>query len=125
MTSAAADSAAAVHVYGLSTCDQVRKARSWLAQHKATVEFHDFRKTGVAREKLAEWLTHLPWDALVNRRGLTWRGLTPEEKAAVVDQDSAVELMLRRPSVIKRPIVEIGEQLVVGFHPELYAPLLA
>ncbi|CAN5489458.1 ArsC family reductase [soil metagenome] len=114
-----------VRLYGLSTCDQVRKARAWFAERGAKVEFHDFKKVGVDPVKLAEWLTHLPWDALINKRGLTWRGLTPDEKAAVVDSGSAVELMLRKPSVIKRPVVEIADRLVVGFHPELYEPLIA
>jgi arsenate reductase len=113
-----------VHLYGIPSCDQVRKARAWFAERGASVQFHDFKKAGVDPAKLSEWLTHLPWDALVNKRGLTWRALTPAEKAEVVDSASAVALMLRQPSIIKRPVVEIGDRLVVGFHPELYEPLI-
>jgi Spx/MgsR family transcriptional regulator len=110
-------------VYGIDSCDQVRKARQWLRQRGIEHRFHDFRRDGLGAERLSRWLSHVPWDALVNRRGLTWRKLDPVQRASVVDQASAIELMLREPTVIKRPVLEAGDRLLVGFSEPIYASL--
>ncbi|HMN80830.1 MAG TPA: ArsC family reductase [Burkholderiaceae bacterium] len=112
-------------IYGIDTCDTVRKARQWLKAHAIDHRFHDFRRDGLGADMLARWLTHVPWDALLNRRGLTWRKLDDGLRSRVVDQPSAVELMLREPTLIKRPVLEHGERLLVGFSDALYASLLA
>ena len=108
-------------VHGIPNCDQVRKARRWLQQHAIDYRFHDLRRDGVDAALLGRWLTHVPWDSLVNRRGQTWRGLDAAQRDSVVDQPSAVALMLAHPTVIRRPVVETGERLLVGFHEPLYA----
>jgi len=110
-------------VYGIETCDQVRKARTWLRAQGVAFRFHDFRADGLQDALLARWLGHLPWDALLNRRGLTWRQLEPARKACVVDQASACELMLAHPTLIKRPVLEIGDRIVVGFSEQIYRNL--
>lgn len=115
--------AAMVRIYGIPNCDQVRAARAWLKQHGREPEFIDLKKSGLASETLDRWLTHLPWDALLNRRGLTWRQLEPSLRAQIVDQSSAAELMLQHPLLIKRPVLEYGEQLSVGFSEPLYRNL--
>jgi arsenate reductase len=115
--------AADATVYGIDTCDQVRKARAWLRAQGVTVRFHDFRADGLDESLLAHWMAHLPWDALLNRRGLTWRQLEPTRKASVVDQSSAVELMLEHPTLIKRPVLEAGDRIVVGFSEPIYRNL--
>lgn len=102
-------------VYGIENCDQVRKARQWLREHGVTVRFHDLRRDGLGAALLQRWLTRLPWDALLNRRGLAWRKLEPAQRAAVVDQSSAIEVLLADPTLVKRPVVEFGERLLVGF----------
>ena len=107
-------------VYGVDTCDQVRKARQWLRRHEVDHRFHDFRRDGLTPERLDRWLTRVPWDALLNRRGLSWRRLEGTRRAAIVDQPSAVELMLAEPTVIKRPVVEVGDRLLVGFSEPVY-----
>ncbi len=107
-------------VYGVDTCDTVRRARQWLRQHGIEHRFHDFRRDGLAPEQLERWLTRVPWDALVNRRGLSWRRLDAARRAAIVDQPSAVELMLAEPTVIKRPVIEVGDRLLVGFSEPVY-----
>lgn len=112
-----------VLLYGIDTCDQVRKARQWMRQHAIEYHFHDFRRDGLSPELLARWLSHVPWDALLNRRGLTWRKLDATQRAAVVDQVSATELMLREPTVIRRPVIEAGDRLLVGFSEQTLAPL--
>jgi Spx/MgsR family transcriptional regulator len=111
-------------VYGIDTCDTVRKARQWLKAQAIDHRFHDFRRDGLTPQMLSRWLTHVPWDALLNRRGMTWRKLDESQRARVVDQASAVELMLREPTLIKRPVLEDGERLLVGFSDALYTSLL-
>lgn len=108
-------------LYGIESCDQVRKARQWLRAHGVDVRFHDFRKEGLPPALLQRWLARLPWDALVNRRGLTWRRLDPARRAQIVDQASAVEALLEDPTLVKRPVLESGEHLLVGFSEPAYA----
>jgi arsenate reductase len=108
-------------LYGIPNCDTVKKARTWLAEQGQQFEFHDFKKQGLTRDIAAGWMKQLDWEVLVNRKGLTWRNLTDEQKAAVVDQDSALDLMLSTPSVIKRPVLDAGGKLTVGFSADQYA----
>jgi arsenate reductase len=110
-------------VYGIDTCDQVRKARAWLRAQGVAFRFHDFRADGLDEALLARWMGHLPWDALLNRRGLSWRQLDAQRKASVVDQSSAAELMLANPTLIKRPVLEAGDRIVVGFSEPIYRNL--
>jgi len=110
-------------VYGIDTCDQVRKARAWLRAQGVAVRFHDFRADGLDEALLSRWMGHLPWDSLLNRRGLTWRQLEASRKAMIVDQSSATELMLELPTVIKRPVLEAGDRIVVGFSEPIYRNL--
>lgn len=112
-----------IRLYGIANCDQVRAARAWLKAQGIEVEFVDFKKVGLSPEALDRWLTHLPWDALLNRRGLTWRQLDPGVRAQVVDQPSAVELLLAHPLLVKRPVLEFGEKISVGFSEALYRNL--
>jgi arsenate reductase (glutaredoxin) len=114
-----------LRLYGIPNCDQVRAARTWLKKHGKESEFVDFKQAGLNADTLERWLTHLPWDALLNRRGLTWRQLDPTIKAQIVDQSSASELMLQHPMLVKRPVLEYGEQLSVGFSEPLYESLFA
>ncbi|HYG33119.1 MAG TPA: ArsC family reductase [Methylophilaceae bacterium] len=112
-------------LYGIPNCNTVKKARTWLAEHQADVEFHDFRKDGVDEALLNSWLTQMPWEKLVNRSGMTWRNLDDSAKTAVQDNDSALKLMLKKPSVIKRPVlVENGKILALGFDEAAYHKLL-
>jgi arsenate reductase len=112
-----------VVLYGIDTCDQVRKARAWLRAQGVAFRFHDFRADGLDAALLARWMGHLPWDALLNRRGLSWRQLDAQRKASVVDQSSATELMLANPTLVKRPVLEAGDRIVVGFSEPIYRNL--
>ncbi|MDB5745773.1 MAG: arsenate reductase [Massilia sp.] len=107
-------------LYGIPNCDTVKKARTWLAEHGHDFTFHDFKKQGLERETAARWLEQLDWETLVNRKGTTWRNLSDERKAAIVDKASALELMLENTSVIKRPVLEGSGPLSVGFSPDAY-----
>ena len=105
---------------GISNCDTVRKARAWLAGNGIEIPFHDFRKSGVTREMLEEWTGKLGWEALVNRKGTTWRQLDEAGKAGVNSRESAIELMLEKPSVIKRPVLEVEGRILLGFDEREY-----
>ena len=108
-------------VYGIPNCDSVKKARVWMEEHAPSYVFHDFKKQGVPAEALDHWLAAVGWEVLVNRKGTTWRQLDEAERAAVVDAASAQALMLARVTVIRRPVIEAGPQLLVGFDPLAYA----
>lgn len=95
-----------IHCWGLPQCDTVKKVRASLAAEGQGVAFHDFKKEGAPPERLRRWAEALGWEALLNRRGTTWRGLPAEVQASVVDQDSAVAVMAAHPSCIKRPVLE-------------------
>jgi len=107
-------------LYGIPNCDTVKKARTWLADHGQDVEFHDFKKQGLSRETVAAWLEQTDWETLVNRKGTTWRKLSDERRAQVVDKASALELMLENPSVVKRPVLAGAGPLMVGFSADQY-----
>jgi Spx/MgsR family transcriptional regulator len=114
----------AVTVYGISNCDQVRKTLGWLRDNEIEFRFHDFRADGIERAMLERWCTHLPWNSLLNRRGLTWRSLDDSLRAQAVDQTSAIEHMLAHPTLIKRPVVEIADRLLLGYSAERLAAAL-
>jgi arsenate reductase len=110
-------------LYGIPNCDTVKKARGWLLENGVDFAFHDFKKQGLDEATAARWLAQLGWETLVNRKGTTWRNLPDERKAAVVDNASALALMLEHSSVIKRPVLEGDGVLAVGFRPDDYARL--
>jgi len=111
-------------LYGIPNCDTVKKARVWLDQHGVAYAFHDYRKLGVDRATLAEWVAAHGWETVLNRAGTTFRALPPEAKADL-DADKAIELMLAQPSMIKRPVLEVDGRTTVGFRPEVYAAVFA
>ena len=110
-------------LYGIPNCDTVKKARVWLAANGHDIAFHDFKKQGLERATVAAWLEELDWSVLVNRKGTTWRKLSDERRAAIVDNASALELMLESPSVIKSPVLAGAGALNVGFSNERYLEL--
>lgn len=112
-------------LYGIPNCSTVKKARIWLEQHGVSYEFHDFKKQGIDSKTLENWLNQVSWEKLVNRAGMTWRGLSDETKSSIIDNISAIELMREKTSVIKRPVlVEDGRIICLGFDETLYGKLL-
>lgn len=107
-------------VYGIKNCNTVKKALDWLKENQVDFEFHDYKKSGISSERIEQWQKKAPWESLINKRGTTWRKLTPERQASVVDEASASELMQEHTSLIKRPIIENGAMLVLGFNEEEY-----
>ncbi len=113
-----------VFVYGIPNCDTVKKARAWLEAHHISFEFHDFKKVGVNASLIQAWLNDVSLDALINRRGTTWRGLTDDLKAGTGTLAGAIALMIDKPSIIKRPIIVInGHIKTLGFSPEQYTAI--
>jgi arsenate reductase (glutaredoxin) len=109
-------------IYGIASCDTVKRARAWLAEQRINALFHDFKKAGVPAE-LDAWLAAFGWEMLLNRRGTTWRNLAPARRDAVVDTASARAVMLAEPSVIKRPVIKWESGLfTVGFDPSGWPP---
>ncbi|MFM2400078.1 MAG: hypothetical protein RL341_2235 [Pseudomonadota bacterium] len=113
-----------ITVYGIPNCDTVKKARAWLDDAGVAYAFHDYKKSGVPQPQLDVWIKQVGWEKLVNRQGMMWRKLDDAAKAAVVDAASANALMMATPSVIKRPVVEAGGQLLVGFDAALWSKVL-
>ena len=105
-------------IYGIPNCDSVKKARVWFTDHGIEHVFHDFKKQGVPAEAVDTWLQAVGWEVLVNRKGTTWRKLDADTQASVVDAASARALMLAQASVIKRPVVVKGSQVIVGVNPD-------
>ncbi|MEO8390972.1 MAG: arsenate reductase [Polaromonas sp.] len=108
-------------LYGIPNCDTVKKARAWLGEHGVAFDFHDFKKQGVPPEQLARWTQAAGWEKVLNRQGTTWRKLDPAVQAGVHDSASAQALMLANPSVIKRPVVDWGTDITVGFDAQGWA----
>ncbi|MCP5142107.1 MAG: Spx/MgsR family RNA polymerase-binding regulatory protein [Chromatiales bacterium] len=98
----------------------MKKARAWLAEHGVAHDFHDYKKAGIDRERLETWEAKVGWETLLNRKGMMWRKV-PEEARASIDRDSALQLMLDTPSIIKRPILVLDDgEIVVGFNASLF-----
>jgi arsenate reductase len=110
------------NLYGIPNCDTMKKARAWLESEGIEYDFHDYKKAGIDPAKLAAWSKVVGWETLLNRAGTTFRQL-PDEAKRNLDERKALKLMLERPSMIKRPVFERGNTLLVGFSPEKYAPL--
>jgi arsenate reductase len=110
-------------VFGIKNCDTMKKAFAWLEANGLAYEFTDYKKAGVAEAHLADWSQRAGWQKLLNTRGLTWRKLSEDERADV-DEAKALKLMAQYPSLIKRPVLDTGKILLVGFTPENYAEQL-
>ena len=111
-------------LYGIPNCNTVKKARNWLDEHGVAYEFHDFKKSGISEDTLRQWLSQVEWEKLVNRAGMTWRGLSDAEKAAVTDNASAIKLMQEKTSVLKRPVLVKDDQILhLGFTEAAYGKL--
>jgi arsenate reductase (glutaredoxin) len=106
-------------LYGIRNCDTVGKARRWLDERGVAYRFHDFRTDGLEADRLDGWIRAVGWETLLNRRGTTWRQL-PEADREGIDAERAAALMLEHPTLIRRPVIEHGKQVLVGFNAEVF-----
>ncbi len=109
-----------IKIYGIKNCNTVKKALDSLDEKGLKYQFHDYKKDGVDKAKLEELLKKFGHETLINRKGTTWRQLSKEEQDKVKDNKSALELMIQKPSIIKRPILDDGKKQIVGFDVEGY-----
>ena len=112
-----------ITLYGIPNCDTVKKARKWLEANGIDYRFHDFRKDGLDAKQLKRWTDALGWETVLNRKGTTWRQL-PEDARNAVDAKSAAKLMLEQPTLIKRPVLEQGNNVRCGFSETEYSATL-
>jgi arsenate reductase len=109
----------AITIYGIKNCDTMKKARTWLDEHAVAYTFHDYKVAGIDAGRLQRWAGKAGWETLLNRSGTTFRKLTDAQKADL-DERKALALMIEQPSLIKRPVLETGDALLVGFKPDAY-----
>ena len=107
-------------LYGIKACDTMKKARAWLDAQGVAYDFHDYKAEGAQKAALERWAKAVGWEVLLNRAGTTFRAL-PESDKADLNEKKAITLMLKQPSMIKRPVLEQGAKILVGFKPEIYA----
>ena len=109
-------------MFGIKNCDTIKKARQWLDTRSIPYAFHDYKSAGIDRARVERWCRLHGWETICNRTGQTFRKLPPSQKDGL-DERKAIDLMVAQPSMIKRPILEVGERTLVGFDPGTYAAL--
>ncbi len=115
----------AITIYGIKNCDTMKKARAWLNGHGVAVAFHDYKASGIDKASLERWVEEHGWETVLNRAGTTFRALPDAEKQGL-DAHKAIALMLAQPSMIKRPVLDLGKgKTIVGFKPEIYEAAVA
>ncbi|MBB5745990.1 ArsC family reductase [Brevundimonas variabilis] len=107
-------------IYGIKACDTMKKARAWLDAHQVEVTFHDYKVAGIDRLTLERFVDVHGWETVLNRSGTTFRKLAESDRDGL-DRDRAIDLMLDQPSMIKRPVLDLGDRTIVGFKPDIYA----
>ena len=108
-----------ITIYGIKNCDTMKKARAWLDGHGVAYDFHDYKTAGIDKDRLKQWSDELGWEALLNRAGTTFKKL-PESDKEGLNERKALALMAAQPSMIKRPVLDLGGKLLAGFKPEVY-----
>lgn len=107
-------------LFGIKACDTMKKARTWLDEHGVSYSFHDYKAVGIDRGNLEKWCNEHGWETILNRAGTTFRKLDEAQKSDL-DQHKAIELMIAQPSMIKRPVLDLGNKTLVGFKADRYA----
>lgn len=105
-------------IFGIKSCDTMKKAFQWLDGKKIAYIFHDFKKGNLTKEEIEIWMKDISIEEIINKKGTTWRKCTDEEKASISDRNKTIELILKNPSIVKRPLVQMGKKHIVGFNPE-------
>lgn len=107
-------------IYGIKNCNTVKKALDWLKANNVDFTFHDFKKEGISLDKLQEWSSKVGYEKLLNKQGLTWKQLNAETKASITGENETLQLLHDKNSMIKRPVLEDGDFLLLGFDEQLY-----
>ena len=112
-----------ITMYGITNCDTIKKARAWLESHDVAYRFHDYRAEGLEADRLDSWSGKVGWEILLNRASTTFRELSDKDKLSL-DEEKAKALMLAKPTMIKRPVLELGDRILVGFKPDVYREVM-
>jgi len=113
----------AITMYGIKNCDTIKKARNWLEGKGVAYDFHDYKALGADEGRLRAWVAEHGWETMLNRAGTSFRALPDADKTGI-DADKAVALMLANPSMVKRPVLDLGDKRIVGFKPDVYQAVL-
>lgn len=105
-----------ITVYGIPNCNTIKKTLDWYKKKNIQVEFHDYKKSGIKKEKLSQWCKEVGWEALLNKKSTTWRSLSIEEQQKITNEKAAIALMASYMSIIKRPVIEMNGKIIVGFN---------
>lgn len=109
-----------VTLYGIPNCDTVKKAMTWLKENSVTFQFHDFKKEGIRKEKIKEWIAEIPVDKLLNKKSTVWRALSEADQNLAESNAGALQLMAAHTNLIKRPVAEISGTILSGFSEDAY-----
>ena len=110
-----------ITVYGIPNCDTIKKTLEWYKKKNIQVEFHDYKKSGITKAKLAQWSKEVGWQLLLNKKSTTWRSLTLEEQQKVNNEKMALQLMIEYPTIIKRPVIEMNNKIIVGYNEQYFS----
>ena len=113
-----------ITLYGIKNCDTVRKARKWLDSQNIRYRFHDFREDGLEKSQVQQWLSELGWESLINKRSTTWKTLSDDTKSRLNDQ-TAADIVIQSPTLIKRPVLDTGNNRILGFRESDYQHLFS
>jgi arsenate reductase len=106
-----------IYIYGIKNCDTMKKAFTWLDEHGISYTFHDYKKLGITNDKLTAWLKDVNLLELINTKGTTFKKLTAQQQDGIHNKAQAIDLMINQPSMIKRPLLEVNNKLLLGFKP--------
>ncbi|MEO8772635.1 MAG: Spx/MgsR family RNA polymerase-binding regulatory protein [Ferruginibacter sp.] len=109
-----------ITIYGIPNCDITKLTLAWLKKNKIDYNFHDYKKAGITAAKLNDWSKKKSWEILLNKRGTTWKKISPEIQQTITDQKAAVQLMQEHTSLIKRPVVEINGTILIGYDEAIF-----
>lgn len=112
-----------ITIYGIKNCNTMKKAFTYLDEHEVTYQFHDYKKQGIDQAHLQAWCTEHGWEKVLNKAGTTFKKL-PDEQKQQLTEEKAIALMIAQPSMIKRPVLDLGDKTVLGFKPEEYDQVL-
>lgn len=107
-----------ITVFGIKNCDTMQKAFRWLDSKHVKYTFHDFKKGNLTSDEVSYWLKDLDIEEVINKKGTTWKKCSDEDKNSISDPEKAIQLILKNPSIVKRPLLQFGKKHIVGFNPE-------
>ena len=109
-----------ITVYGIPNCNSIKKTLKWLKNNQVDYQFHDYKKSGITRDKLSGWCREAGWENVLNKKGTTWKKLSLSEQEKITNAASAIKMMMEHNSMIKRPVIETGKSVLVGYNEEVF-----